>query len=249
MDKVAVIILSAGLGTRMKSKDAKVLHRIDDKEMILYVVETAKKVVGNNIVVVVGYQAEKVKKVVSVRHEVYFATQEQQLGTGHAVKIAIPFVPDIVDDVIVLCGDVPLVEAKTLKNAINEHRKKNRHITVLAVELKEPTGYGRIVFDENKRVTKIVEEADASESQKKIKLVNTGIYCFEKKFLIDAITKLKSDNSQHEIYLTDIVEVGYRENKRIGGIIGEKPEEFTGVNSVEELKKIESFIKLRRHKP
>lgn len=247
MEKTAIIILAAGLGTRMKSKDAKVLHKIHNKEMILYVVEASKKVVGKNIIVVVGYQAEKVKEVISARHEVFFAEQERQLGTGHAVKMAVPFVARDIEDVIVLCGDVPLIEPETLKQAMKEHKQQKRHITVLAVNIDEPTGYGRIVLNEKQAVTKIVEEADADEIQKKIKTINTGIYCFDKEFLVDAVSKIKTENAQNEFYLTDVIEVGHRENRNIGAIIGKNPEEFIGVNSVEELKKLESLVSIRRH--
>ena len=140
---LAVIILAAGLGTRMKSNKAKVLHEILGKPMVMYVVEVAKKIAGDNVVLVVGNQAEKVRKVVSEQTNVLFALQEEQLGTGHAVLCAIPQIPSHVREVVILCGDVPLLTEKTLTGLFEDHVKAQRDISLLAVEIENPTGYGR----------------------------------------------------------------------------------------------------------
>jgi UDP-N-acetylglucosamine diphosphorylase/glucosamine-1-phosphate N-acetyltransferase len=189
--EAAVIILAAGLGTRMKSSKAKVLHEILDKPMVMYVVDVAKKLAGNNVVLVIGNQADKVRKVVSEKTDVLFALQKEQLGTGHAVLCALPHVPTHVREVVILCGDVPLLTEKTLTGLFEDHLKARRDISILAVEIENPQGYGRILMDEKRQLSGIVEEADASAEQKRLKVINTGIYCIKKEFLIDSLKQVK----------------------------------------------------------
>ena len=177
---VAVIILAAGLGTRMKSNKAKVLHEILGVPMVFYVIETARQIAGNDIILVIGHQAPIIRKMVSAKAQVTFALQEKQLGTGHAVLSAMPFLPGHVEDVVILCGDVPLLTSKTVIQFIHDHKTAKRDISILAVEMDQPKGYGRILIDENNNVSGIVEEADASAQQKPIKRINTGIYCAKK---------------------------------------------------------------------
>jgi UDP-N-acetylglucosamine diphosphorylase/glucosamine-1-phosphate N-acetyltransferase len=244
-DNLVVIILAAGLGTRMKSDKAKVLHEINGKPMVIYIIETAEKIAGNNIVLVIGRQADKVKALVSGSYDVRFALQEKQLGTGHAVKCALPSVPEYIEQVMILCGDVPLLSYGTITKLYNDHVKEKRDISILAVEIENPKGYGRIIMDERKRVLGIVEEADATEEQKKIKTINSGIYCVKKEFLEYSLNKIKAENAQSEYYLTDIVKIGYMENRRVGAIIGEDREEILGVNSLQDLIIVEGIIKKR----
>lgn len=206
-EKQAIVILAAGLGKRMKSGKAKVLHEILGKSMIMYVVETANRIAGNNVVLVIGNQADKVREMVSESAEVIFALQKDQLGTGHAVSCALPYLPDNTQEVVVLCGDVPLLTFETVMRLIKDHVKAKRDISLLAVEIDNPKGYGRVLFDKNRNVSEIVEEADASAEQKRIKTINTGIYCIKKEFLFDSLQKVKSDNVQGEFYLTDIVKI------------------------------------------
>ncbi len=241
-DSVAIIVLAAGLGKRMKSEKAKVLHKIRGREMILYVLETAEKIAGNNIVVVIGHQADEVKKAVSSEFDVSFAWQKDQLGTGHAVSTALPEISDSIRDVMVLCGDVPLVRYNSLVKLVRDHRNEDRDISLLAVKVGSPKGYGRILFDEKRNVVRIVEEADADEIQKKIDIVNTGIYCVKRDFLMSGIKKIRAENAQNEYYFTDIIEIGRRENKKIGAIVENRPEEFIGINSQEELQKVEDEV-------
>ena len=241
----AVVILAAGHGKRMKSKKAKVLHEILGKPMVMYVVETASKVAGNNVILVIGNQAEKVRKMVSESAEVIFALQKEQLGTGHAVSCALPYIPDHTKEVIILCGDVPLLTSETVIQLNKDHVKAKRDISLLAVEIDNPKGYGRVLIDENRLVTAIVEEADATEEQKKIKTINTGIYCVKKEFLFDSLQKIKSDNLQGEFYLTDIVEIGYKEGKTVGVVVGKDFEEFLGVNNHQDLVVAENIMRNR----
>ncbi len=244
-DKLAAIILAAGLGTRMKSDSAKVLHEINGKPMVMYVLETAKKIAGSDIVVVIGKQAEKVKNLVSDVYKVLFALQENQLGTGHAVKCALPLIPEYANQILILCGDVPLLSYGTVTKLYDNHIRKKRDVSILAAETENPKGYGRIIMDEEQSVSGIVEEADATAAQKKIKTINSGIYCVKKAFLEYSLNKIKADNAQSEFYLTDIVKIGYNENKRVGAIVGEDSEEILGVNSMQDLMVVEGIIQKR----
>ena len=241
--KIAVVILAAGLGTRMKSNKAKVLHEVCGKPMINYVAETARKIAGDNVVLVVGNQADKVRRTVSELGTFSFAYQQEQLGTGHAVLCALPHIPDRCPEVVILCGDVPLIKADTLSALIKSHTDEKRDISVLAVELADPTGYGRILLDESRRVQAIVEESDTTAQQKRIRLINTGIFCVKKDFLLQAVPRIKSDNAQGEIYFTDIVEIAYNEKKHTGVTVGGNHLEVTGINTIEELKKVERAMK------
>ncbi|MBW2604120.1 MAG: NTP transferase domain-containing protein [Deltaproteobacteria bacterium] len=243
--EVAVIILAAGLGTRMKSSKAKVLHEILDRPMVMYVVDVAEKIAGDNVILVIGNQAEKVRKVVSEQTNVLFALQEEQLGTGHAVLCAIPQVPSHVREVVILCGDVPLLTEKTLTGLFEDHAKADRDISLLAVEIENPKGYGRIIINKNKYIEGIVEEADASEEQKRLKIVNTGIYCIKKEILLDYMKEITSDNVKGEFYLTDIVEIGYRNKSTMGVLVGDDWKETVGVNTQQDLMTAENIMRDR----
>ena len=165
---VAVIILAAGQGTRMKSNKAKVLHKIAGRPMIIYVVEAAQKIAGDNIIAVIGHQAQKVRETLSGSVPLQFAYQEEQRGTAHAVQCAMPHIPDNCDEVIILCGDVPLIRSETIASLVKDHLSAARDITLLAVELENPYGYGRVRIDENRQVFGIVEEADATVAGRQV---------------------------------------------------------------------------------
>lgn len=240
---IAVVILAAGMGTRMKSNKAKVLHEIQGRPMILYVVETARKIAGNDVIVVVGNQAQQVRTIVSDTAELLFAYQEQQLGTAHAVQCALPQIPEYCDHVIILCGDVPLIQPATISGLVADHLNARRDISLLAVELNNPFGYGRILLDDNRQITAIIEEADATADQKKIKLINSGIYCVAKEFLSVALPKICPDNAQSEFYLTDIIAVGYREKKNMGVMIGTNSQQILGINTCQDLAAVDEIMK------
>jgi len=245
-ERVAIVILAAGLGTRMKSTKAKVLHGILGRPMISYVVDTARAVAGDNVILVVGHQADEVRAIFAQQAEVKFAFQAEQLGTGHAVKCALPALPERADHIVVLCGDVPLLKQETLRRFVYDHCSQERTLSVLAMQIENPTGYGRIVQDEVGHVVGIVEEADATPRQKAIRLVNTGIYCIDRRFLEAALQGLKPDNAQGEYYLTDIVGLAHDAQLTVGVTIGEKPDEFTGINSRDQLKSVEGMMRLAR---
>ena len=235
IDKTAVIILAAGKGTRMKSDKAKVLHEIDGQPMVYYVVETAKKIAGDHVIVVVGYQKDTVVQAVMKNARPHFAVQAEQNGTGHAVMCAMPLVDPGVRNVVILCGDVPLISAETIRNLISRHDEENATVTVLAVEVENPKGYGRMITCPDGSLQKIIEEADASDEEKKIRLVNAGIYCVSKAYLAAALCRIKSNNAQNELYLTDIVEIASNDNKKIGMCIGPSSAEVIGVNTCDDL--------------
>lgn len=239
---ITVIILAAGLGTRMKSDKAKVLHEILGRPMIAYVVDTALAVAGTNVVLVIGHQAQVVRETVARQADLHYAVQDEQLGTGHAVMCAMRALPEATRHVVVLCGDVPLLREKTLQRFVHDHRSQQRTLSVLAVRLSDPTGYGRIVQDPQGQVRGIVEEADATPSEKTINLVNTGIYCIEKAFLESALQRIRSDNAQGEYYLTDIVGLAHQGHHAMGVTIGTDADEFLGVNSPEQLKAVERLL-------
>ena len=238
----AVIILAAGLGTRMKSDKAKVLHPVCDKPMIAYVLETAKNISTGEIVIVVGHQAEQVKAVCIGNEGVRFALQEQQLGTGHAVLCALPSLSRTVENVLILCGDVPLLRASTVDELLSDHIREKRALSLLAVETDTPTGYGRIKIDERRKLAKIVEEKDASQEEKKIKLINAGIYCVNKGFLQKSLKKITPDNAQREFYLTDIIEIGYQAQENIGVLVSGNKEDVLGINTIQDLKDVEAIM-------
>ena len=242
---LAVVILAAGMGTRMKSDKAKVLHEIQGRPMVLYVVETAREVAGNDVVVVVGNQAQKVREVVSETAELCFALQEKQLGTAHAVLCALPLIPRYCEHVVILCGDAPLIEPGTIEALVTDHLNARRDISLLAVELDDPFGYGRILLDDSRQVSAIIEEADATAEQKQIKLINSGIYCIDKRFLLDALPKIRPDNAQSELYLTDIMAVGYREKKKMGVMIGTNYQQILGINTWRDLITVDRIMNRR----
>lgn len=242
MRKFASIILAAGKGTRMGGDLPKVLHSINGRPMIHLVIETALNAVGKDIIVVVGYAADKVEKEVSSRYEVVFANQTEQLGTGHAVKCSLPYLGESVTDVVILFGDVPLIRQGTIKSLISRHIDTRSDITMLTAILDNPEGYGRIVTCDQGNFLKIVEEKDADHSLKRINEVNTGICCVSKSFLEHAIQKIGRNNAQNEFYFTDIIEIGNAEGRRIERFNSIDSFEAFGVNTPEQLCFLEDRI-------
>jgi UDP-N-acetylglucosamine diphosphorylase/glucosamine-1-phosphate N-acetyltransferase len=232
----------------MKSPKAKVLHAVCGKPMILYVVDTARQVAGDNVILVVGHQAEEVRALVARQAPAFFAHQARQRGTGHAVKCALPAIPANCRQVVVLCGDVPLLSPSTLSAFVDVHCDNHRALSLMAVHLDNPKGYGRLLCNADGNLEAIVEEADATDLQRSIKLVNAGIYCVESNFLKTALSAIDANNAQGEFYLTDIVAVAHRAGQTIGVTIGPDPHEFIGVNSPDDLEAVERILTRRRTK-
>jgi len=242
MKNISIIILAAGKGKRMNSSKAKVLHNICGKPMVLYVLDSAKKVT-QNIIAVVGHQSSEVKKTIEKKYpDVLFAIQKDQLGTGHAVQCAMPYVGNDIESVVVLCGDVPLISSQKISDLVYLHKKENNDVTVMAVEQENPYGYGRIVLDNDGYIEKIVEEADATEDEKKITIVNSGIYCISCHMIEDVLNELTDENVQKEFYLTDIVPIGIGKNFKIGVMLNQDAQDVLGINTIEQLERIEALI-------
>lgn len=240
---VAAVILAAGKGTRMQSDVPKVLHKINFKSLINYVIESAIKVVGDNIHVVVGHQAQKVKDEIKKQFNVVYAFQEQMLGTGDAVKVALAGLPEKIENVLVLNGDVPFVKAGTLFNLINTHRVNRNAVTLLTVEIDDPTGYGRIIQNNSGDMICIKEEVDATFEEKRVKKINSGIYCFDREFLEYVIPRIEPDNAQEEYYLTDAMKIAIDKNKKIGLIQADDWREVAGINTLAQLERAKILLK------
>ncbi len=232
-----VLILAAGLGKRMKSKFPKVVHKLSGKEMINWVVETAGKV-SNEVAVVLGHKAEVVEEVLP--HWVEIFIQKEQLGTAHAVMSASSFI-DPSDDVLILYGDVPLISAETIEGMMRVHRESKADVTVLTAVLEDPSGYGRIIRDENGEFIAIVEDSDLRDDQRDIKEINSGIYIFNGGKLLEALPKIRNDNAQGEYYLTDAVSM----MDRVATLIVEDPVEVMGVNTRKQLALLEEVVRRR----
>lgn len=241
MQKLKVIILAAGQGTRMKSKVPKVLHKVLDKTMVDYVIDAVKEVGADDSCVIVGHQSAMVKAMIGDR--VKFAVQKEQLGTGHAVMQAGDFIKDDCN-VLVLCGDTPLITAKTISKLNELHQREGNAVTVVSMLADDPTGYGRIVRESN-AFSKIVEQKDATKEQSDIKEVNTGVYIFEAKALNSALEKLSNNNSQGEYYLTDTLEIISNEGGKVGIMVAEDENEFLGVNSKLQLSQATAAMRKR----
>jgi UDP-N-acetylglucosamine diphosphorylase/glucosamine-1-phosphate N-acetyltransferase len=240
---IAVVILAAGMGTRMKSEKAKVLHEIAGKSMICYVLEVALGVTScDHIVVVIGCQAEAVRREALKKGGVNFAHQQQQLGTGHAVLCAMDSIPENVRDVVILSGDMPFITQKTVKALIAKKRGEGLDLALLAARVDSPRGYGRILFDRQDRVVRIVEESDASDAEKNINIINAGTYCVDKNFLEWSLSQIRSENRQKELYLTDIVGIACSASRQAGAVVLQEQHEVIGVNSLEDLDRAERSL-------
>ncbi len=240
-EKWATIILAAGKGTRMKSQIAKALHPIQGRAMLYYPIKLAKDIESDRVIVVVGHQAELIREAMDDGNLI-FVHQEQQLGTGHAIQQTKDTLNDFDGHVLILCGDVPLLLPSTVKAMTAMHIKSHASITVLTALLEDPSGYGRIVKDERNNVRKIVEERDADDNEKKIKEINTGIYCAQSRFLFEAVEQIDDNNVQKEYYLTDIIEIASRRKAKVISSTVADPVEVMGINTMEDLEKANSIM-------
>lgn len=232
------VILAAGEGTRMKSKKPKVLHEILGRPMLFYVLNSCKHSQVEKNLVVVGHNKEKVCKAFEDEKDVEFIEQpigdNVPYGTGYAVMNALDKIEDD-DTVIILNGDTPIISNSTISCFLRYHEERNNDITVLSADMKDPTNYGRIVRDENANVVAIVEEKDASEKQKLIREINSGIFAFKGFSLKSALQKINTDNAANELYITDTLEILVKEGKRVDSFKLRDTREILGVNSRYEL--------------
>lgn len=243
--KIYTIIVAAGKGSRMNSNHSKLIQKIYDKEMIRRVVETAEAINSDEIIAVVGYKKEEVQEVLKDK-DIKYAVQEEQLGTGHAVMQAMPFLENKEEGkVVVLYGDVPIVRPETIKGLIDKNIKAKESATVLTAIYDNPTGYGRIIRDEGGSVESIKEEKDASDRQKLIKEINGGIYCFDLDALKEVMKEIKPDNNQKEYYLTDSIKILNQKAHRTGAYIVGDNTEILGVNNRIQLEMVTRILRKR----
>jgi len=231
-------ILAAGKGSRMESPLPKVLHELNGKSLINYVLETASELNPNSITLVVGFQKDRVKNHIK-NDNVRYVSQDKQLGTGHAVLQMENQLISEIGHLLILYGDVPNIKSSTLSPIIDEHIKQDRNATVITATLDDPTGYGRIIRNQNGDLLKIVEEKDCTTDEKKIKEWNPGIYIFKIPQLFSELKRIKSNNAANEYYLTDVIEL-IKENSPVQAKKINDPSEVIGINTTTQLNSLEN---------
>lgn len=242
MKSLAIVILAAGKGTRMKSDLPKVLHPLLGRPLLGHVLETAKKLRPEKTVVVIGHQAELVRKACD-RPGLTFVIQAPQLGTGHAVRQAAKELRHFPGTILVLSGDIPLVSRETLNGLIRAHGRSRAPVTLLSTLLEEPFGYGRIVRDTEGGLLRITEEKDATPTERRIQEVNAGIYCFAADFLFSALPRLSRKNKQREYYLTDLIGMARRADRPVTVFLHGRSEEVLGINDRAELARTSRLLR------
>ncbi|MGP1470388.1 MAG: bifunctional UDP-N-acetylglucosamine diphosphorylase/glucosamine-1-phosphate N-acetyltransferase GlmU [Schwartzia sp. (in: firmicutes)] len=245
MADLVTVILAAGKGTRMKSVLPKVLHQVGGKPMVQHVLDAAHMAGARRNIVVVGFGAEFVRS--ALRGDAEIVVQEEQLGTGHAVRMAEPLLSDERGTVMVLCGDTPLLTGALLTRLYQAHQETGAKATVLTAMMPDATGYGRIIRASDGTVEKIVEEKDATEKERAGKEVNSGIYCFSAPDLFSALREVGCDNAQGEYYLPDVLSILRRRGEKIWAVAAEEYEETLGVNSRVQLAGAEKILRRRKN--
>ena len=232
---VKSVILAAGKGTRMKSDKPKVVHQVMGKPMVYYSIEAARQAGADEVKSAIAASVNDVK--------VDYALQEEQLGTGHAVKCAADFIGRD-GDVIILCGDTPLVTGDTLRKALDFHKDSGNGVTVISAMLDDPFGYGRIIRDGDS-LAKIVEQKDADEAEQAVKEVNSGMYIFDCAALQDALSQISNDNAQGEYYLPDAIEIIKKMGLPASAVPMDDADQIRGVNTLEQLADAEKIMENR----
>lgn len=240
---IIAIVMAAGKGTRMKSKNSKLVQKIYGKEIVKRAVENAQKAGVRDIVAVVGYKKEEVMKVLG--DNIKYAYQDEMLGTGHAVMQAKEYLKGKKGKVLVLNGDVPLIRPETLNKLIEKSIENKEYATLLTAIYDDPTGYGRIVRDEGGNIEGIVEEKDTTEEQKKITEINAGIYCFDIEALLDALEKITPNNKQGEYYITDVIQIMNDSGLKTGAVLVEDNTEILGINDRIQLGILTKVLQMR----
>ncbi len=247
MKRLAALILAAGKSTRMKSSRSKVLHNISGHPVISYPIETARAIKANDIVVVRGADQSDLKDYLN-RAGVAQAVQKDALGTAHAVQSAERTLAHFEGQVLILCGDVPLVRAETLRSFLAEMNRTRATLGVLTMEPNEPGSYGRIVRDLDGRIVRIIEARDASDEERNIREVNSGIICAESGWLFKSLRKIKNDNAKSEYYLTDLVGIALNEGESVAAYVGRPAEELMGINTRVDLARAAELMRERINK-
>ncbi len=244
---LTVLILAAGKGTRMKSNRAKVLHEVFYAPMVHHVINAVMPMQPACTIVIVGHQKSAVENALH-DFNVEVVVQEIQLGTGHAVMAAERAIDKHNGTVMILCGDTPLIRPDTLQDMYSQHRKQNSTLTLMTTILDDPTNYGRILCNARGKIEGIVEQKDATAEQLEIREINAGIYCVDKTYLFTALKNVGTDNSQGEMYLTDIVKLAVDEELAVTKYTTPSPMDVLGVNSRVELSDAQKELQLRRNR-
>lgn len=247
--KLATVILAAGKGKRMRNPEkSKVMFELDGKPMIGYVIDLAISINSDVIIPIVGHQKQAVIDYVESEFsenvdKIFFAHQDEQLGTGHAVMQTKEILANFDGDVLVLSGDVPLLSVDTLQQFIDFHNLGNYKASLISAIMDDPSGYGRIIRDENIDFTRIVEDKDANDEELRVNEINSGIYLIDAKEMFDALNKINTENAQGEYYLTDVFEHLFDKSLKIGADPVYNQYEITGVNTIEQLEELELIKK------
>jgi len=247
---VAAIILAAGLGKRMKSDTPKVLHPVAGRPMLFYPVQVIKNLGLKKAIIIVGHKAEKVMEILdselrTPNSELKFVKQEPQLGTGHAVLCAENVLKAWKGDILILSGDVPLITKQTILGLLDLHAKKKAAISFISTVIADPSGYGRVLRDENNSVKRIVEDKDSSIEEKAINEINTGIYCINAQFLFSGLKNIKRENAQGEYYLPDLIEMAAKAKQKVACLTHINPAEVMGINNRIELAQANGVMRER----
>jgi len=241
---IDAVVLAAGKGTRMNSDLPKVLHEIAGRPLLEHVLATVSAAGIDHTVIVVGHKAELVQEPCG-QTGLDFVLQEPQLGTGHAVQMAVPSLREG-GYCVVLAGDVPLLKVATLKRLVQASMTSGAAAVVLTCVVDDAAAYGRIIKDESGRVQKIVEARDASPAELAIGEYNTGVFCFRTEQLIEALANLTTDNQQGEYYLTDTVAYLVAQGRPVGAVVTDDPDEVVGINTISELGAVEDILARRQ---
>ena len=239
---IHVVILAAGKGTRLKSAHPKVLHRVAGRAMIEHVLSRAARLEPKTTTIVVGHCAERVQTALGGWPGLRFVVQEPQLGTGHALLMAEPVLRGTSGQLLLLSGDVPLLSIDTLEALVARHTDRQAAATVVTANVENPYGYGRVVRDGD-RITRIVEERDASAAEREIREINSGIYAFALDGLFDAVKSIATANAQQEYYLPDLVAIYRRAGRVVETVTVSNPNEIRGINSRTELAEVSRIVR------
>ena len=249
MNPFVGVIMAAGHGTRMKSKTPKVLHQIFDRAMVAHCATTLVDAGANHLIVIVGHGRELVQKEVESWNfagvTISIAVQEEQLGTGHAAKIAVPYLNTTDQNIVVMYGDTPLVRSETITQLVDSHVSNNRALTMVSTIVPDNFGYGRMVRDSNGKLLKIVEEKDATDTERTISEINPGLYCYSKEPFTTSLGQIQNNNAQSEYYITDTIEILLQAGQSVDAIVIPTYEDFLGVNNRVQLASVTKTIQQR----
>ena len=243
MTNIYAVVLAAGQGTRMKSKLYKVLHPVCGKPMVEHVIDHIGSLDVERVVTVVGHGAELVQETLGNKSE--YVLQAEQLGTAHAVQQAEPILKGLTGTTLVVCGDTPLIRPETMQALLDHHASENAKATILTAVTDNPTGYGRILRNEDGQVSQIVEQKDATQEQQLVKEINTGTYCFDNEALFEALKQVKNENAQGEYYLPDVIEILQKQGEIVAAHVTDSFDETLGVNDRFALSQAEELMRAR----